>query len=139
MIRLAAQAMAQNDPESTGERGCIVSTASVAAYDGQMGQAAYSASKFAIIGMTQVMALELAAHGITVNAVCPGPVATSRNESTRARAVAGQDAGLRLSETPVGRIGQPMDAARAVLFLADPAADFVTGQSIAVNGGTHMR
>ena len=52
MIRLAAQAMAQNDPESTGERGCIVSTASVAAYDGQMGQAAYSASKGGVVGMT---------------------------------------------------------------------------------------
>ena len=125
--------------EDGGRGGRIINMASSSGQQGIPRRAAYSASKFAIIGMTQVIALELAAHGITVNAVCPGPVATSRNESTRARAVAGQDAGLRLSETPVGRIGQPMDVARAVLFLADPAADFLTGQSIAVNGGTHMR
>jgi 3-oxoacyl-[acyl-carrier protein] reductase len=128
--------------EDSGRGGRIINMASSSGQQGIPRRAAYSASKFAIIGMTQVMALELAAHGITVNAVCPGPVATSRSESTLARSAAGQEpghAGLQLTSTPVGRIGQPMDVARAVLFLADPAADFVTGQSIAVNGGTHMR
>jgi len=128
--------------EDGGRGGRIINISSSSGQQGIPRRAAYSASKFAIIGMTQVMALELAPHGITVNAVCPGPVATSRSESTMARSAAGQEPGhaaLQLTSTPVGRIGQPLDVARAVLFLADPAADFVTGQSIAVNGGTHMR
>ncbi|MBM3345801.1 MAG: SDR family oxidoreductase [Betaproteobacteria bacterium] len=125
--------------EGGGRGGRIINMSSSSGQQGLPRRAAYCASKFAIIGLTQAMALELAAHGITVNAICPGPVDTSRNESTRARAAAGQDAGLDVNATPVGRIGQPMDVARAVLFLADPAADFVTGQAIGVNGGTHMR
>lgn len=122
--------------------GRIINISSSSGQQGMPRRAAYSASKFAIIGMTQVMARELAEHGITVNALCPGPIATSRNESSQARAAAGQDSsypGLQIASTPVGRIGQPMDVARAVVFLAEPAADFITGQSIGVNGGTHMR
>jgi NAD(P)-dependent dehydrogenase (short-subunit alcohol dehydrogenase family) len=122
--------------------GRIINISSSSGQQGIPRRAAYSASKFAIIGMTQVMAQELAAHGITVNAICPGPVATARSESTRARSAAGQEPGLtalQLTSTPMGRIGQPMDVARMVVFLADPAADFITGQAYGVNGGTHMR
>jgi len=72
MIRLAADAMGKNDPESTGERGCIVSTASVAAYDGQIGQSAYSASKGGIVAMTLPIARELAQFGIRVLTIAPG-------------------------------------------------------------------
>lgn len=118
--------------------GRIINMSSSSGQRGLQQRAAYCASKFAIIGLTQTMALELAPHGITVNAICPGPIATARSESTRARSEAGKDEGLKLGTTPVGRIGQPMDVARVVVWLADPAADFVTGQSIAVNGGTHM-
>ena len=125
--------------KDAGRGGRIINMSSSSGQQGLPRRAAYCASKFAIIGLTQTMALELASHGITVNAVCPGPIATARSESTRARSEAGQDEGLMLSTTPVGRIGQPMDVARAVVWLAEPAADFVTGQSIAVNGGTHMR
>ena len=64
MIRLAAEAMSKNEPEATGERGVLISTASVAAYDGQMGQAAYSASKGGIVGMTLPIARDLARNGI---------------------------------------------------------------------------
>jgi len=66
MIRLAAQAMSVNDPEPTGERGCIISTASVAAYDGQIGQAAYSASKGGVVGMTLPIARDLAQLGFAL-------------------------------------------------------------------------
>jgi NAD(P)-dependent dehydrogenase (short-subunit alcohol dehydrogenase family) len=72
MIRLAAQAMSQNDPEPTGERGVMISTASVAAYDGQMGQAAYSASKGGIVGMTLPIARDLARNGIRNMTIAPG-------------------------------------------------------------------
>ena len=131
--------LSQGD-QSRGSR--IINMSSSSGQQGIPRRAAYCASKFAIIGMTQVMALELAERGITVNAICPGPVATARSESTMARSAAGQEpghAGLQLTSTPVGRIGIPDDVARAVVFLADPASDFITGQSIGVNGGTVLR
>jgi NAD(P)-dependent dehydrogenase (short-subunit alcohol dehydrogenase family) len=72
MIRLAAEAMRKNEPEKTGERGVLVNTASVAAYDGQIGQAAYSASKGGIVGMTLPIARDLARNGIRCMTIAPG-------------------------------------------------------------------
>jgi len=72
MIRLAADAMAKAGPNASGERGVIVNTASVAAYDGQIGQAAYSASKGGIVGMTLPIARDLASYGIRVCTIAPG-------------------------------------------------------------------
>ena len=72
MIRLAAEAMAKNTPEKTGERGVLISTASVAAYDGQIGQAAYAASKGGIVGMTLPIARDLARSGIRNMTIAPG-------------------------------------------------------------------
>ena len=72
MIRLASEAMSKNEPESTGERGVLISTASVAAYDGQMGQAAYSASKGGVVGMTLPIARDLARNGIRNMTIAPG-------------------------------------------------------------------
>ena len=72
MIRLAANAMAANEPESTGERGVLISTASVAAYDGQIGQAAYSASKGGVVGMTLPIARDLSRELIRVCTIAPG-------------------------------------------------------------------
>ena len=72
MIRLAADAMCKNEPESTGERGVLISTASVAAYDGQIGQAAYSASKGGVVGMTLPIARDLARNGIRNMTIAPG-------------------------------------------------------------------
>ena len=72
MIRLAAEAMSKNEPEPTGERGVLISTASVAAYDGQMGQAAYSASKGGVVGMTLPIARDLARNGIRNMTIAPG-------------------------------------------------------------------
>ena len=72
MIRLAAEAMCKNAPEATGERGVLVSTASVAAFDGQIGQAAYSASKGGIVGMTLPIARDLARNGIRNMTIAPG-------------------------------------------------------------------
>ena len=72
MIRLAAEAMSKNTPEPTGERGVLISTASVAAYDGQMGQAAYAASKGGVVGMTLPIARDLARNGIRNMTIAPG-------------------------------------------------------------------
>jgi len=72
MIRLAAAAMAENEPDAGGERGVIVNTASVAAFEGQIGQASYSASKGGVVGMTLPIARELARHGIRVVTIAPG-------------------------------------------------------------------
>ena len=72
MIRLAAEAMSKNAPEATGERGVIISTASVAAYDGQIGQAAYAASKGGVVGMTLPIARDLARNGIRNMTIAPG-------------------------------------------------------------------
>ena len=74
MIRLSAEEMINNQPDEGGERGVIINTASVAAFEGQIGQAAYSASKGAVVGMTLPIARELARHGIRVNTVAPGRV-----------------------------------------------------------------
>jgi NAD(P)-dependent dehydrogenase (short-subunit alcohol dehydrogenase family) len=72
MMRLAAEAMSRNEPEPTGERGVMISTASVAAYDGQIGQAAYSASKGGVVGMTLPIARDLARNGIRNMTIAPG-------------------------------------------------------------------
>ena len=72
MIRICADKMKDNSPNEEGERGIIINTASVAAFDGQIGQAAYSASKGGIVGMTLPIARELASHGIRINTIAPG-------------------------------------------------------------------
>jgi 3-oxoacyl-[acyl-carrier protein] reductase/meso-butanediol dehydrogenase/(S,S)-butanediol dehydrogenase/diacetyl reductase len=128
-----------------GQGGRIVNIASDAAKRGSAMGAAYSASKFAVLGLTQASALDLAPYDITVNAVCPGPVNTDRLsyweraqaeaqgmplEEFRARIVA--EAGQR---TPLGRIAEPEDVASLVAFLASDEACFITGQAYNVNGG----
>ena len=125
--------------------GRIINIASNASKQASAMGAAYSASKFAVLGLTQAAALDLAPHSITVNAVCPGPVNTDRLsyweraqaetqglslEAFRARIV--QTAG---HATPLGRIAEPEDVANMVAFLASEDASFITGQGYNVNGG----
>ena len=121
--------------------GRIISMASVSGKRGTARRGAYSASKFGIIGLTQVMAQELGAHGITANAICPGSVETSRRESTsrRERALAERDPNAPvLSLPPTGRVARPDDIARLALFFASEASDHITGQAWNVDGGTAM-
>jgi NAD(P)-dependent dehydrogenase (short-subunit alcohol dehydrogenase family) len=121
--------------------GRIISMASVAGKRGTARRGAYTASKFGVIGLTQVMAQELGAHGITVTAICPGSVDTSRRESTslRERALAERDPNAPvLSLPPTGRVARPDDIARLALFFASEASDHITGQAWNVDGGTVM-
>lgn len=128
-----------------GQGGRIINIASDAAKRASAMGAAYSASKFAVLGLTQAAALDLAPYGITVNAVCPGPVNTDRLsyweraqaeaqgvplEEFRARVVAEMG-----QATPLGRIAEPEDVASLVAFLASDEARFITGQGYNINGG----
>ena len=121
--------------------GRIINMASVSGKRGTARRGAYSASKFGIIGLTQVMAQELGAHGITANAICPGSVETSRRESTsrRERALVERDPNAPvLSLPPTGRVARPDDIARLAIFFASEASDHITGQAWNVDGGTVM-
>ena len=128
-----------------GTTGRIVNIASNASKQASALGAAYSASKFAVLGLTQASALDLAPFGITVNAVCPGPINTDRMSYwERAQAEA---AGASLEEfrsqiveragraTPLGRIAEAEDVANIVGFLVSEEANFITGQAYNVNGG----
>jgi NAD(P)-dependent dehydrogenase (short-subunit alcohol dehydrogenase family) len=121
--------------------GRIICMSSVSGKRGTARRGAYTASKFGIIGLTQVMAQELGAHGITVNAICPGSVDTSRRESTsrRERALVERDPNAPvLSLPPTGRVARPDDIARLALFFATEASDHITGQAWNVDGGAVM-
>jgi NAD(P)-dependent dehydrogenase (short-subunit alcohol dehydrogenase family) len=121
--------------------GRIVNMASVSGKRGTPRRGAYTASKFGVIGLTQAMAQELAPHGITVNAICPGSVDTSRRESTsrRERALAERVPGAAvLGLPPTGRVARPDDVARLALFFASAQSDHITGQAWNVDGGAVM-
>ena len=122
-------------------RGRIINMASISGKRGTSRRGAYTASKFGVIGLTQVLAQELAAHGITVNAICPGSVDTSRRESTsrRERALAERDPRAPVLTTPpTGRVARPDDIARLALFFASEQSDHITGQAWNVDGGSVM-
>lgn len=112
--------------------GSIVNTASFLGLRPSANSAIYNASKFAVIGLSKTVALEFASQNVRVNAVCPGIIETPMNEDYR-RDEKGRDA-LNAMQ-PMGRLGQPEEIASAVLYLSSPAAAFVTGTTLSVDGG----
>ena len=128
-----------------GNGGRIINIASNASKQASATGAAYSASKFAVLGLTQASALDLAPYGITVNAVCPGPINTDRmsyweRDQAAERGISqeefrGQIVQAGAQASPLGRIAEPQDVANMVAFLASDEASFVTGQAYNVNGG----
>ena len=112
------------------KRGSIVNVSSIIGTHGNKGQAAYAASKAALVGLTLAAAKELAPHGIRVNAIAPGYIETDMIKHLPADKHA-----ERVASIGMGRIGAPEDVADVVVFLASDAARYVTGQVIGVDGG----
>ncbi|MEN9938185.1 MAG: hypothetical protein RLZZ387_4764 [Chloroflexota bacterium] len=131
-VRLAAEAMSRNRPDAEGERGVIVTTASVAAFDGQVGQAAYAASKAGVAGMTLPLARELARHGIRVVCIAPGtfdtPLLAGLPEAARA------SLGQQVPFPP--RLGRPEEFAALVQHICENT--MLNGETIRLDGGLRM-
>ena len=132
MIRLAAEAMCRNEPEATGERGVLINTASVAAFDGQIGQAAYAASKGGVVGMTLPIARDLARNGIRVMTIAPGIFGTPMLFSMPQEV---QDA-LAASVPFPSRLGRPEDYAKLVHQIV--TNDMLNGEVIRLDGAIRM-
>jgi len=132
MIRLAAAAMSKNEPESTGERGVLISTASVAAFDGQIGQVAYSASKGGVVGMTLPIARDLARNGIRNMTIAPGIFGTPMLFSMPKEV---QDA-LAASVPFPSRLGTPADYAKLVHQII--TNDMLNGEVIRLDGAIRL-
>lgn len=120
-------------PMMRRKAGRIINMSSVVGESGNAGQAVYSASKGALLGMTKSLAREYASRGITVNAVTPGFIET---DMTGALPEAAMQAAI--DNTPLARAGKPEEVAAAVLFLASDEAAYITGQTIRVNGGMYV-
>lgn len=120
-------------PMMKARSGRIVNLSSVVAESGNPGQAVYSASKMALIGLTKTLAREYASRGVTVNAVAPGFIETDMTAALPENAREGI-----IAQTPLARIGRPEEVAAAVLYLVSDEAAFVTGQVIRVNGGMYV-
>jgi len=121
---------AVSKPMLKAQKGKIINISSVVGITGNAGQANYAASKAGLIGLTKSVARELASRNITVNAIAPGYIETDMthqlSEKTR------QDI---LNQIPLKQFGQPSDVAKVCLFLASEAADYITGQTVVVDGG----
>jgi len=121
------------EPMLAQKFGRIVNISSINGQAGQYGQVNYCAAKAGVIGMTKAMAQEGARFGITVNAVAPGYVATDMVAAVPENVLEKIVSGI-----PVGRLGDPLEIARAVWFLVREDSNFVTGSTISINGGQHM-
>ncbi len=113
--------------------GRIVNISSINAQVGQFGQTNYSAAKSGMLGFTKALARESAGKGITVNAIAPGYIKTDMTSAIREDILAQIIAGI-----PVGRMGEPEEIARCVLFLVGEGSGFITGETISINGGQNM-
>lgn len=132
VLQLAAEVIARTEPDADGQRGLIVNTASVAAYEGQVGQAAYSASKGGVVGMTLPAARDLASSGIRVNTIAPGivdtPMMAAMSDEVRAS--------LAASVPFPQRLARPDEYAQLVLMLAEH--DYINGEVIRMDGALRM-
>ena len=132
VLRLAALEMGNNEPNADGECGVIINTASVAAFDGQMGQAAYSASKAGVVGMTLPIARDLARMGIRINTICPGifntPMMMGASDEVR-------NPLIEMTQFPK-RLGNPPEYASLALQMVENS--YLNGESIRLDGGIRM-
>jgi NAD(P)-dependent dehydrogenase (short-subunit alcohol dehydrogenase family) len=121
-------------------RGCIVNISSVQGIANEPQISAYAATKAGLLALTRGMALDFAADGVRVNAICPGAVQSGMMEPFLKDQADPEEAVKAIGRTiPLGRVGQPADIAQAVYFLASPAAAYITGASLVVDGGLLSR
>ena len=132
VLALAAEKIAATEPLADGQRGVVVNTASIAAYDGQVGQAAYSSSKGGIVGLTLPAARDLAQHGIRVNTIAPGIVETPMLATVSEEFRAGLAAGVPFPQ----RLGRPEEYAQLALAIIDH--DYLNGEVIRMDGALRM-
>jgi NAD(P)-dependent dehydrogenase (short-subunit alcohol dehydrogenase family) len=132
VLALAAEAIAQTEPDADGQRGVIVNTASVAAFEGQVGQAAYSSSKGGVVGLTLPAARDLAQYGIRVNTIAPGIVDTPMLATVSDEFRAGLAAGVPFPK----RLATPAEFAKLVLLIVDH--DYLNGETIRMDGALRM-
>jgi NAD(P)-dependent dehydrogenase (short-subunit alcohol dehydrogenase family) len=132
VMTVAAEAIARTTSLADGARGAIVNTASVAAFDGQIGQAAYASSKAAIAGLTLPAARDLASQGIRVNSIAPGIIETPMLATVSEEYRAGLAAGVPFPK----RLGRPEEYAELALFLLEH--DYVNGETIRLDGALRM-
>ena len=132
LIRLALPHLFANEPSADGERGIIINTASIAAYDGQIGQAAYAASKAAVAGLTLPLAREFARQGVRVIAIAPGPFETPLLAGLPEAARQSLAAAIPFPQ----RLGQPPEFARLVRFIVENA--YLNGEVIRLDGALRM-
>jgi NAD(P)-dependent dehydrogenase (short-subunit alcohol dehydrogenase family) len=130
-IQMAARSMIAFRSPSDDCAGKIINMAGVGAMSGGGGHAHYAASKAAVVALTRAAAQELGPHGITVNCICPGYMRTDMSDVDRTV----QDIAARSALSPLGRLAEPEDVARAALFLASSDSDYLTGDALDVSGG----
>ncbi|MFW5468579.1 SDR family NAD(P)-dependent oxidoreductase [Knoellia sp. CPCC 206435] len=132
VLALASEAIAQTEADADGQRGVIINTASIAAYDGQVGQAAYSSSKGAIVGLTLPAARDLAQYGIRVCTIAPGIVETPMLATVSDEFRAGLAAGIPFPQ----RLAKPEEYAKLALAIIDH--DYLNGETIRMDGALRM-
>ncbi len=132
VLSKAAEQMAKNELVE-GERGVIINTASVAAFEGQMGQAAYSASKGGVVGMTLPLARDLASYGIRVNTIAPGLIHTPMFNSMEQNVIDS----LAATVLNPKRLGRPEEIAHTAVYIVENS--YVNGECIRVDGGIRMQ
>lgn len=132
VMALAAEAIARTEPDEHGQRGVVVNTASIAAFDGQIGQVAYSSSKGGVVGMMLPAARDLAQHGIRVNTIAPGIVDTPMLATVGEEVRAGLAAGIPFPQ----RLGRPEEFARLVTMIVEH--DYLNAEVIRMDGALRM-
>jgi NAD(P)-dependent dehydrogenase (short-subunit alcohol dehydrogenase family) len=132
VMTLAAAAIAATEPDADGQRGVVVNTASIAAFDGQVGQAAYAASKAGVVGLTLPAARDLASHGIRVCTIAPGIVDTPMLATVSDEFRAGLAAGVPFPQ----RLARPQEYARLVAMVVEH--DYLNGETIRMDGALRM-
>ena len=132
VMTLAAAAIAATEPQDDGQRGVVVNTASIAAFDGQIGQAAYAASKAGVVGLTLPAARDLASHGIRVCTIAPGIVDTPMLATVSEDFRAGLAAGVPFPQ----RLARPQEYARLVAMIIEH--DYLNGETIRMDGALRM-